>query len=246
MRFACSNLGYTFGSGSQRVSALDGVNLETKDGEFLAIVGPSGCGKTTLLRLLSGLLKPSAGTLERSSPKDSARALLVFQEHALFPWMNVLENASFGLEMQGSPRAERRRAALELLERYGLGGREKAYPNQLSAGMKQRVAVIRAFLSRPSALLMDEPFAALDYQTRLVLQGELLELWEQRRTSVVFVTHDIDEALLLSDRVVLLSRGPGKIVGEFPVRLPRPRRAQTGLSAEFLQLKGEILGRLGL
>ncbi len=246
MRFCCYSLGHTFGNGNAPVRALKDVNFETKAGEFLSVVGPSGCGKTTLLMILAGLLAHSDGTVERMPSNGTSRALCVFQEHGLFPWMNVIDNACFGLEMQGEPLAVRRRAAMELLQRFGLEGREDAYPNHLSAGMKQRVAVIRAFISRPSALLMDEPFGALDYQTRLVLQRELIELWEQNRPGVVFVTHDIDEALLLSDRVILLSGQPGTVADEFRVPLPRPRRSEMVMEPMLLELKRRVLDQLAL
>jgi NitT/TauT family transport system ATP-binding protein len=181
-----------------------------------------------------------------SSSVDGSRILLVFQEHGLFPWMTVLDNAAFGLEMQGVGKKEREGRAMELLQRFGLAGRERSYPNQLSAGMKQRVAVIRSFISRPSILLMDEPFAALDYQTRLRLQQELLELWEQEHKSVVFVTHDIEEAILLSDRILVFSAQPGTVVAEFRVDFSRPRNTAVTLEEKFSQLKMRILGKLGL
>lgn len=248
LKFECLNLSLEFGAGGGRVEALKDLCFETREGEFLSIVGPSGCGKTTLLRTLADLLQPTRGVVRRiAGPgEDPSRIFVVFQEHGLFPWMTVLENAAFGLEMQGVPKAEREERAMTLLRRYGLAGRESAYPSQLSSGMKQRVAVIRSFISRPTALLMDEPFGALDYQTRLRLQQELLELWEQERPSVVFVTHDIEEAILLSDRVVVLSAQPAQVIATFPVDLPRPRHAGLTGEPEFTQLRVRILEELGV
>jgi ABC-type nitrate/sulfonate/bicarbonate transport system ATPase subunit len=244
----CSHLGVGFRSQGRAVRALDDVSLEAHSGEFLSILGPSGCGKTTLLRAIAGLIEPDRGSVERIlTPEDrNGRALLVFQQNSLFPWMNVLQNAVFGLEMQAVPRREREALARGLLERLGLGDRERSYPHQLSVGMRQRVAVIRSFLSDPGLLLMDEPFAALDCLTRGVLQQELLDLWEQNHKSVIFVTHDVEEAILLSDRILVLSPGPGTIVAEFPILLERPRTAATVLSDEVLLLKRKIHRTLGM
>jgi len=246
MRVSCINLGVDFETNGKTVTALDGLSLETQEGEFLSVIGPSGCGKTTLLRTIAGLLEPTRGAIEfvpRAGARDS-RGLLVFQENSLFPWMTALENAAFGLEMEGVVRSERERSARELLERHGLGGRERAYPHQLSAGMKQRVAVIRAFLSDPPLLLMDEPFGALDSQTRSALQSELLALWRKDRKSVIFVTHDVDEAIILSDRILVLSAQPGRVIGEVRVPFSRDDRQAAMLSEGFLHLKREILSKL--
>lgn len=166
--------------------------------------------------------------------------LMVYQENSLFPWMNVLDNACFGLEAQGVPREEREAKALAVMRRFGLAGRERAWPHQLSAGMKQRVAVIRSFIASPGLLLMDEPFGALDCHMRGVLQRELLELWEQDRPTVLFVTHDIDEALLLGDRVLVMAGSPGEIRADVAVGLERPRPADLVLREEFLDLKRAI------
>ncbi len=248
MRYKCFQIGKDFETGQGQVAALTGIDLETREGEFLSIVGPSGCGKTTLLRILAGLLAPTTGNVERiCSPGDNdARALVVFQEKGLFPWMTVLDNATFGLEMQGVGAKERRELAREYLRRFGLGDRENAYPNQLSSGMKQRVSVVRAFVSRPSVLLMDEPFAALDYQTRLILQQDLLRLWDQEHKSVIFITHDIEEAILLSDRIVVMSAQPGQVVSTLRVDLPRPRHPALTSLEEFSRMKMDVLTQLGL
>ena len=243
----CRHVGVDYPAVGGVVHALRDVTFETRAGEFLSVVGPSGCGKTTLLRVLAALIQPTRGRVERPVHLNGKnRTLIVFQEHGLFPWMTVIENAAFGLEMQGVGKGERESRALELLHRYGFRGRERAYPHQLSLGMKQRVAVIRCFLSDPPVMLMDEPFAALDCQTRLTLQQELLELWEQTHKTVVFVTHDMDEALLLSDRVLVLSAQPGTVRAEFAVPFPRPRTAELTLEEEFLSLKRRIARELGM
>ena len=248
LRLSCRDVSISFERAGSRVEALRGVSFESRPNEFLTIVGPSGCGKTTLLRTLAGLIAPDHGAVERlgDTSGDGQRILLVRQENSLFPWMSVLDNATFGLEVRGVPAAERRRLALPILSRFGLAGREHDYPHQLSLGMKQRVAVAASFLGDPGMLLMDEPFAALDCQTRLLLQQELLETWEQDQRSVIFVTHDVDEAILLSDRVLVLSRQPGSIVSEIPIHFPRPRSANSMLMPEFLSLKRRIYQELGM
>jgi NitT/TauT family transport system ATP-binding protein len=242
MRVCCSDLCVSFRDGAQQIRALKDLTFECTDGEFLSILGPSGCGKTTLLRVLAGLVAPGSGLVERipASPDGNSRSLLVFQEESLFPWMTVLQNAAFGLEMQGVPKKVREDQARALLGRMGVSGRERAYQHQLSLGMKQRVAVIRCFLSKPGLMLMDEPFGALDSEMRSTLQQELLALWEQNRNSVIFVTHDVEEALLLSDRILVLSPQPGTVIGELRVPMLRPRSAETTLTEEFLSLKREI------
>lgn len=247
MRLSCSGLGVVFSSHAGDFQALSNVTFQTREGEFLAIVGPSGCGKTTLLRALAGLIVPQQGVVTRIAARDeNQRMLLVFQENNLFPWMTILENAAFGLEMAGIGKADRNARARESLRRAGIEGWDNHYPAQLSLGMKQRVAVIRSFLSDPSLLLMDEPFSALDVQTRLTSQQELLALWEQSHRSVVFVTHDVEEAILLSDRVLVLGDRPGTLVASFPVAFRRPRHASLTLDEEFLSLKRKIWAELGL
>jgi len=248
MRLRCSQLHVTFPSSSGPVVALRDLTFDSREGEFLTFVGPSGCGKTTLLRVLAGLLQPGAGELHRIPAPDDRNpsVLLVSQEHNLFPWMTASVNAAFGLEMQGVPRAQREARAREILARLGCASKERAYPSQLSMGMKQRVAVARCFLSDPAVMLMDEPFAALDCQTRMVLQQELLGLWEQDRKSVVFVTHDVEEAILLSDRILVLSEGPGTVVAEYTVPAPRPRRGLLEMNGDLWELKQCILGSLRL
>ena len=239
MRLRCTNLNQSFAAPAASVEVLRDLNLETREREFLTIVGPSGCGKTTILRLLAGLAAPTAGRVERrpSAGDKSDRVLLVFQENNLFPWLNLIDNTCFGLEMQGVARAERESRCSAWIERVGLAGREKAYPHELSTGMKQRVALIRAFLIDPAVLLLDEPFAALDYQTRLLMQQDLLELWDESHRSIVFVTHDVDEAILLSDRILVLSHRPSTVIEELEVTALRPRSAASAPPSQTVELK---------
>lgn len=248
MRLRCSNLSQSFATPETTVEVLADLNLETKDREFLTIIGPSGCGKTTLLRALAGVIEPSIGQVQRlpSADDSSDRVLLVFQEGNLFPWLNVMDNACFGLEMQGVSREEREQRCRVWMDRVGLAGRGGAYPHELSTGMKQRVALIRAFMSDPAALLMDEPFAALDYQTRLLMQQELLGIWEEEHRSIVFVTHDVDEAIFLSDRILVLSQRPAAVIDEIEVQTPRPRATTLTPSIEATELKRRILTGLRL
>lgn len=246
MRADCNGLGVTFRSEGTETRALDGVTFATNHGEFVSIIGASGCGKTTLLRSIAQLVRPSSGTIELiPHPADpNSDTLLVFQESSLFPWMRVLENATFGLAMRGVEREEREPEALRLLKQFGLAGRERAWPSELSLGMRQRVALIRAFLCKPALLLMDEPFAALDAQTRLELQQELLALWQPTSMSVIFVTHDVDEAILLSDRVMVMSPSGGKMELQLRVPLSQPRNTGDLTSPEFVAIKREVLKQL--
>jgi len=248
MRLHCSHLGIAFESAQGSIRALEDLSFETREREFLSFVGPSGCGKTTLLRILAGIIAPGEGEVQRivSASDRNQSVLLVSQERNLFPWMTVIENAAFGCEMQGIPRREREDRARKLLHKLGFAGRERAYPHELSLGMKQRVAVARGFLSDPAVMLMDEPFAALDCQRRLELQQQLLDLWEQNRMTVIFVTHDVEEAILLSDRILVFSRQPGRITAELRVQLPRPRATSVTMSDEFLSLKRRIASELGM
>jgi NitT/TauT family transport system ATP-binding protein len=235
------NLSQTFSSKTS-VEALEGVSFSVKQNEFICIVGPSGCGKTTLLRLIAGLLKPSQGRIKFSHSPEPLRpqTAMVFQHQGLFPWMTVLENVAFGLEMQGIPKAERHTRASEFVSRVGLGDFLHSYPHQLSGGMRQRVAILRAFLSNPQILLMDEPFGALDAQTRILMQQELLNTWLENPKTVVYITHDIEEAILLGDRVLVMSGRPGKIIEDLPISLPRPRNLETRTNVEFEHLHRKI------
>jgi NitT/TauT family transport system ATP-binding protein len=232
----------TFQTRNKTISVLENITLSTIEQEFLCILGPSGCGKTTLLRILAGLLKPTSGRVvyEGKTRGDIPPISMVFQEKGIFPWLNVMDNACFGLEMQGVPVHERYQIALPLLVKLGLGGFTKHYPHQLSVGMNQRVALARALISRADILLMDEPFAALDAQMRLISQEKLLEVCTEYRKSVIYVTHDIDEALLLADRIILLTAGPAKIKEEVAVDLAHPRNIDSENGADFIRMKQKI------
>jgi NitT/TauT family transport system ATP-binding protein len=221
---------HVYQSDFSSVPALAKVNLTVGDGEFVALLGPSGCGKSSLLRIAAELLRPTAGSVQiySSTNKENGRpkTALVFQEYALFPWRTVVENVAFSLEMRGVPRAERLAQARDVLGRVGLESFSAAYPHQLSGGMRQRVGIARALAAQPEVLLMDEPFGALDAQTRTVLQEELLRVWESERKTVLYVTHSIDEAVYMSDRVVLFTARPGRIKAKYCVELPRPRNME--------------------
>ncbi len=208
-----------------RVEALGSLDLEVRDGELCVLVGPSGCGKSTLLRILAGLDVASDGAVEIRRGRDRrALTAMVFQEPSALPWLTVRSNVAYGLRMQGVDPARRDSVAAQYIEKVGLTRFARAYPYQLSGGMKQRVSVARAFASDPEILLMDEPFGSLDELTRLVLQDELLHLFEETRKTILFVTHSIDEALTLGDRVVVMSPAPGRILNTIVVPFPRPRR----------------------
>ncbi len=220
------------------VLALDDINLAVSPGEFVCIVGPSGCGKSTLLRILAGLDHQTGGTIKVAAAGWAVENAMVFQDSGLFPWMSVETNVGFGLMTRGVPAreaAERVEAALKLV---GLTKFRQHYPHQLSGGMRQRSAIARAFVTDPGMLLMDEPFAALDAQNRVILQGELVRIWEQTGKTVVYVTHSIDEALLLGDRTVIMTAHPGRIKQIIDVPFPHPRNLVTlSASPEFGQLK---------
>lgn len=219
------------------VVALDRIDLSIPSGQFLTLLGPSGCGKSTLLSILAGLDTPTAGTLT-----GAARPAVVFQEAALFPWKTVLENVAFGLELQGVDKAERQERANTALRMVHLARFAHSYPHELSGGMRQRAAIARALVLEPDALLLDEPFGALDAQTRLLLQNELLAIWERKRTTVVFVTHSLEEALALSDRVILMSARPGRIIADILIDAPRPRDLRT--NPVLAQLQERLLVQL--
>jgi ABC-type nitrate/sulfonate/bicarbonate transport system ATPase subunit len=222
------------------VEALRDVSLAVEDGEFITILGPSGCGKSTLLHIVAGLTPPTRGRVVfEGVPDGGALAAVVFQEHALFPWRTVRANVTFGLEVRGVPAPERETRAARLLDLVGLQGFGDRYPHQLSGGMRQRVAIARALAVDPALLLMDEPFSALDAQTRALMQLELMGLWERTRKSVLYVTHQIQEAVLLGDRVLVMTRRPGRILTTRAVPCPRPRDERTTSTPEFLGLVDE-------
>jgi NitT/TauT family transport system ATP-binding protein len=229
------------------VCALDGFDIEVEEGEFLSIVGPSGCGKSTFLNVLLGLLKPDSGEVLMHGNKvtgpGSDRAM-VFQEFGLLPWRTVAHNIELGLELKRMPAAKRGAIAERLVGLVGLGGFENHYPHELSGGMKQRVGLARALATDPDVLLMDEPFAALDAQTRDLMQVELLRIWREARKTVLFVTHQIDEAIYLSDRVVVMSKRPGRAKKVFTIALPRPREYEMRVTPQFNELKLQIWNTL--
>ncbi|HEY6101979.1 MAG TPA: ABC transporter ATP-binding protein [bacterium] len=208
------------------VEALRSVSLELREGEFVSIVGPSGCGKTTLLNVVAGFIPPTRGEVMLDGRRVTAPGPdrgVVFQSFALFPWKTVLDNVGFGLKMRGVPRAERDRIAREHIALVGLAGFERQYPHELSGGMQQRVGVARVLANRPEVMLMDEPFASVDAQTRMTLQEELTRIWEAKHATVLFVTHDVDEAVFLANRVVVLSARPATVREVVDIALPRPR-----------------------
>lgn len=214
----------SFDSRNGEVIALEDAAFSVSAGEFVCIVGPSGCGKSTLLKILAGLLSPTSGRVEFDGGSAAEpRSAIVFQEHGLFPWLKVVDNVAFGLEAQGTGTSERRRAALELLDQFGIGAFAQHYPHELSGGMRQRAAIARAMLIKPQILLMDEPFSALDAQSTLVLQEEVLRLWKDNGQTVIYVTHDIEEAVMLGDRILVMTGRPGRIREEVEVPLERPR-----------------------
>ena len=233
--------------GQAPLIALDDIDIAVPDKQFAVIVGPSGCGKSSLLYLVAGLTEPSGGELlldgRRIEGSGRDRGM-VFQSYTLFPWLTVRGNVAFGLRLRGVAAAEVRATVDRYLREVGLNGFEDAYPKQLSGGMMQRVALARAMANDPEILLMDEPFGALDSQTRLVMQQLLLRVWEHEYKTVLFVTHDIDEAIFLGDRVFVMTARPGRIKEEIAVDLPRPRAATVTMSAQFLAIKQRILGLL--
>lgn len=240
MKLQVSNISKQFAHQRSQLTVLDGVSFVAQPGEFICLVGPSGCGKSSILNLISGIDQPSSGSIT-----VEGKIGFMFQEAALFPWLKVKDNITFGLKMQGLPSA----AQQPLLERYlqlvHLEAFADSYPHQLSGGMKQRVALARTLILHPDILLMDEPFAALDAQTRELLYGELQQIWQQTKTTVVFVTHNVREAACLGDRIIVFSARPGKIKREFKVQLPRPRDindpAVAQLSSQVMaELKTEI------
>jgi NitT/TauT family transport system ATP-binding protein len=232
-------------AGAKRFTALKEVSLRVAPGEFVSVVGPTGCGKSTLLNVAVGLLEPSAGRVEVYGEPLSGlnrKAGYLFQTEALMPWRTALKNIAAGLEFRGASGDDARAKAAEWLRRVGLAGFGERYPHELSGGMRKRVALAQTLILDPPIILMDEPFSALDIQTRQLMENELLELWSANRKSVLFITHDLEEAIALSDRVVVLSAGPeSHPIGEYRIDLPRPRDvAEIRLSPRFIELHGNI------
>jgi NitT/TauT family transport system ATP-binding protein len=230
-----------FFADGKEMEALHDINLSIRESEFVCFIGPSGCGKTTLLRIVAGLEAPTSGTITIDGDPikgPSPERGMVFQEYSLFPWRTVLDNTVFGLELKGVARVERERRGRQYLKMVGLEGFETRYPHELSGGMKQRVAIARALVNDPKALLMDEPFGALDAQTRNIMQSELLRIWEEEKKTVVFVTHSVDEAIYLADTIVIMSARPGRIKDIIDIPLPRPRNRT---SSEVNRIRDRIL-----
>lgn len=238
------NLKKTFPKDDGAMVAIENFNLDVKNGDFVCILGPSGCGKTTLLRMVAGLEPLTSGSMKVSGEDiegpGSDRGM-VFQEFGLFPWRNVKKNVEFGLELKGIPSEKRAEISQKYVELVGLKGFERSYPKELSGGMKQRVGIARALANDPAVLLMDEPFGALDAQTRNQMQMELLRIWKETKKTVLFVTHSVDEAVFLADRIVVMTSRPGTVKNLWNIDLPRPRDRA---SSEFIALRKNILDEL--
>jgi NitT/TauT family transport system ATP-binding protein len=256
MQLRCQDLCKTYPTRNGGVPALRDVTFGIEEHEFVCIVGPSGCGKTTLLKLIAGLDEPTKGsiTFTNGTQERRPRNSLVFQEHGLLPWMTVLDNVAIGLERSETNRSARRQRAMAFIERVGLAHFASSYPHELSVGMRQRTGIARALLADTPVLLMDEPFGSLDAQTKIVLREELLGLWTENRKLVIFVTHDIEEALLLGDRVLAMTGRPGRIREEIPVPLSRPRALSDIQRTDISEIKwhiwkmleDEVRGSLGM
>jgi len=238
------NVTKVYCSGEQEVLAIDGVDLQIRNKEFATILGPSGCGKSTLLRIVAGLTKPTSGVARMDGKvitEPGQDRGMVFQSYTLFPWLTVKENIQFGLELSGLDKGRQEQIARDFVEKVGLRGFENTFPKGLSGGMKQRVAIARALANNPAILLLDEPFGALDAQTRSLMQELLTQVWEELHKTILFVTHDVEEAIFLSDRVFVMTARPGKIKAEIGIPLPRPRSYEIKATEDFLALKGLAL-----
>jgi len=230
-----------FFADGKEMETLHDINLSIRENEFVCFIGPSGCGKTTLLRIVAGLEVPTSGTVTLDGipiKGPSPERGMVFQEYSLFPWRTVLDNIVFGLELKKVPLDEQKRLGRQYLKMVGLESFEIRYPHELSGGMKQRVAIARALVNNPRAILMDEPFGALDAQTRNIMQSELLRIWEEEKKTVIFVTHSVDEAIYLADTIVIMSARPGRIKDVIEIPIPRPR---SRTSSEVNQIRDRIL-----
>ncbi|WP_028983190.1 ABC transporter ATP-binding protein [Sporolactobacillus terrae] len=243
-KLVISSLSKTFKQKERTIQALSEINLEVRDKEFVSILGASGCGKSTLLRIIGGLETPSEGTVLINGSEivdPGADRGMVFQSYTLFPWLTVQKNIEFGMREKGMLALERAKIAEEYIEIVGLKGFENAYPKALSGGMKQRVAIARALANDPDVILLDEPFGALDMQTRSLMQELLLDVWQRSQKTVILVTHDIDEAIFMADRVVVMESRPGKIKEIIPIEFPRPRDYHIKTSKKFLDYKAQAV-----
>lgn len=232
---------------SGEVVALNGVDMEIRENEFVCVVGPSGCGKSTLLNIIAGLERPTSGRVcvkGKEVINPGSERGVIFQQYALFPWLTVKKNVKFGLKLRGVKEPELSAIADKYIRLVGLEEFGDSYPKELSGGMKQRVAIARAYAVNPEILLMDEPFGALDAQTRTQLQTELLETWEKEKKTCFFITHDVEEAIILAQRVVIMSARPGRVKEIVPVNIPYPRTQETKMTKEFLDLKVHVWGQV--
>ncbi|MEO1404645.1 MAG: ABC transporter ATP-binding protein [Cyanobacteria bacterium J06635_1] len=233
----------TFSRRGQSTQVLESINLQIKPGELVCLLGPSGCGKSTLLNIIAGFIKPTEGYVmvdQQQVKKPGADRGVVFQQYSLLPWKTTFQNVELGLKIKGMPKAEREDMVGEYLNLVGLAKYRNAYPSQLSGGMQQRASIVRALVNSPSVLLMDEPFAALDAQTRHMMQELLLTIWSTLKTTVIFVTHDIEEAIFLGDRIFVMGVQPGRIKAELEIPLARPRHVDDMLTPEFTQLNRQV------
>lgn len=232
----------SFGKGSDKVTAVDNINLSIEAGSFICILGPSGCGKSTLLNSIAGFVKPTSGNIYLDSKEVNEPGPdrgMVFQQYSLLPWKTTFENILLGPRLAGD--LEATEISERLLSMVGLSKYRDHYPSQLSGGMQQRVGIARALATQPGVLLMDEPFGALDAQTRNFMQENLLQVWSETGTTVVFVTHDVDESIFLSDKIIVMGSNPGQIISQFDNELPRPREQELSTSKEFIELKRKCL-----
>ncbi len=239
---AITGISVVFTTAGRPLTAVDAVDLSVADGEFLCLLGPSGCGKSTVLKVIAGLVRPATGTVTIRGGAENGHpdAVMVWQDHTLIPWRRIKDNVAFGLELHGMPRRQRYEAAMKALDALGIADFAESYPRQLSGGMRQRAGIARAIVTDPRILLMDEPFAAVDAQTRRILQEQVLALSQQLRKTVVFVTHSIEEALLLGDRIAVMTARPGRIKAVLDVPFPRPRGSAIRRTAEFQDLEEHI------
>ena len=243
VRVRIDNVRKVFNTRNGEMVALNGVSLDIHDNEFICVVGPSGCGKSTLLNIIAGLSEPTSGKVYCDGKEVTGTGTergVVFQQYALFPWLTVKKNVMFALEMRGVKGKAAEEEAMKYLEMVDLAKFADHYPKELSGGMKQRVAIARAYAAEPEVLLMDEPFGALDAQTRTQLQTELLETWEKKRKTCFFITHDVEEAIILAQRVIIMSARPGRIKDIVDIDIPYPRTQETKMSPRFLELKNYI------
>lgn len=240
VKLKVDNISQSYVVGNEVLDAILNVSFDVYDNEFLVILGPGNCGKTVLLNIIGGLEKPTGGKLYLDGEEivgSDKRISMVFQELALMPWKTVMENVEFGLQIEGVDKKTRREIAQKYIDLVQLTGFEKSYPSQLSGGMKQRVGIARAYTSNPEILLMDEPFGQLDAQTRYSMQEEIQKIWQQEKRTILFVTNNIEEAIYLGDRIILMSKSPGKIKEIYDIDLPRPRNS---MDPEFLAIRKEV------